>query len=56
MNTKEYNTSVENHAEAIYRFVLKHLRNEISSQDVVQETFMKVWSKHEEISAEKSKS
>jgi RNA polymerase sigma-70 factor (ECF subfamily) len=56
MNAKEYNITVENHADAIYRFVLKHLRNEMSSQDVVQETFMKVWTKHEEISAEKAKS
>jgi RNA polymerase sigma-70 factor (ECF subfamily) len=56
MNAKEYNTSVENYADAIYRFVLKHLRNEMSSQDVVQETFMKVWAKHEEISVEKVKS
>lgn len=56
MNAKEYNTAVEMYADNIYRFALKHLKNAMSAQDIVQETFMKVWDKHEEISAEKVKS
>lgn len=44
------------YADNIYRFALKHLKNGMSAQDIVQETFMKVWDKHEEISAEKIKS
>lgn len=56
MTTREYNTSVDLHADGIYRFVLKHVRNSMLAQDVVQETFARVWEKHEEISAEKAKS
>lgn len=56
MTTKEYNNSVDLYADPIYRFVLKHIKNAMLSQDVVQETFAKVWEKHQEISAEKAKS
>lgn len=56
MNVKEYNISVDQYADNLFRFALKHLKNEMSAKDVVQETFTKVWEKHEEISFEKAKS
>jgi|SRR6218665_17764 len=56
MTTKEYNESVDLYADSIYRFVLKHLKNSMLSQDVVQDTFAKVWEKHQEISIDKAKS
>lgn len=56
MTAKEYNTAVDQYSDNIYRFALKHLRNEMSAKDIVQETFTKVWIKHEEISFEKVKS
>ncbi len=56
MTTKEYNNSVDLYADPIYRFVLKHIKNAMLSQDVVQETFAKVWEKHQVISVEKAKS
>lgn len=56
MTAKEYNTAVDQFSDNIYRFALKHLRNEMSARDIVQETFTKVWIKHEEISYEKVKS
>ncbi len=56
MNAKEYNIAVDTYADNIYRFALKHLKNEMASKDVVQETFMKVWIKHVEVDAEKVKS
>lgn len=56
MNVKEYNIAVDLYADNIYRFALKHLKNEMSAKDIVQETFMKVWAKYEEINAEKVKS
>jgi RNA polymerase sigma factor (sigma-70 family) len=56
LNAREYNIAVENYADNIYRFALKHLRNEMTAKDIVQETFMKVWDKHETIEAEKVKS
>ena len=56
MNAKEYNIAVESFADNIYRFALKHLRNEMSAKDIVQETFLKVWEKHESVENEKVKS
>jgi len=47
---------VDNFSDNIYRFVLKHLKNQDVAHDVVQDTFAKVWVKHEEISVEKAKS
>lgn len=56
MTAKEYNVAVDEFSDNIFRFALKHLRNEMSAKDVVQETFTRVWIKHEEISFEKVKS
>lgn len=56
MDAKEYNIAVDTYSDNVYRFVLKHLRDEMSAKDIVQDTFMKVWLKHEEIQADKVKS
>ncbi len=56
MTVKDYNTAVDNYADNIYRFVLKHLKNTDVAKDVVQDTFAKVWIKHKDVSAQKVKS
>ncbi len=56
MTTKEYNEAVKTYADNIYRFVLKHIKNGMLAQDVVQETYVKVWEKRETIAVEKAKS
>lgn len=56
MTVKEYNNAVDVYSDGIYRFALKHLKNEMLADDVVQETFAKVWQKHEGIQGEKVKS
>ncbi len=56
MTQKEYNKAVDDWSDNIFRFALKHLKNEMSANDIVQETFTKVWVKHEEINVEKVKS
>jgi RNA polymerase sigma-70 factor (ECF subfamily) len=56
MTTIEYNRCVDNHADALYRFVLKNIKDDDSAQDVVQEAFVRMWEKREEINGEKSKS
>jgi len=56
MTSKEYNLAVDEFSDNIYRFALKHLKNEMSAKDIVQETFSKVWVKHEEVAYEKVKS
>lgn len=56
MTRREYNKAVEEYSDNIFRFAMKHLKNEMSAKDIVQETFTKVWVKHEEVSYEKAKS
>jgi RNA polymerase sigma factor (sigma-70 family) len=56
MTAKEFNSAVDEFSDNIFRFSLKHIKNEMSAKDIVQETFAKVWVKHEEISFEKVKS
>jgi len=56
MTTFEYNQCVDAHADAVYRFVLKNIRDDDSAQDIVQEAFVRMWEKREEVSGEKSKS
>lgn len=56
MTQKEYNKAIDDYSDNIFRFAMKHLRNEMSAKDIVQETFMKVWVKHEEVQYSKVKS
>lgn len=56
MTSKEYNLAVDQYADNVYRFILKHLGNEMSAKDVVQETFTKVWIRRDDIDYSKVKS
>ena len=56
MTVKEYNNSVDLFTDNIYRFILKHLKNEDAARDVVQDTFEKVLIKRETINGAKVKS
>lgn len=56
MTTKEYNKAVDEFSDNIFRFALKHLKNEMSANDVVQETFLKVWAKKDDVNINKVKS
>ena len=56
MTRKEYNTAVDQHANGLYRFILKSMRDAEAAQDVVQDVFVKLWEKHENVQFEKVKS
>lgn len=56
MNTPEYNKCVDEHADGVYRFVLKNIRDEEKARDIVQDSFEKMWVKASEISFSKAKS
>ncbi|MBI1266606.1 MAG: sigma-70 family RNA polymerase sigma factor [Cryomorphaceae bacterium] len=56
MTVSEYNQCVENFADNLFRFILKNLRDEEQSRDIVQETFTKLWIKVEDVSFLKAKS
>lgn len=56
MTILDYNKSVEYYADALYRFILKNVKEVDCAQDILQDTFMKMWEKHKEVAAEKAKS
>ena len=56
MTVSEYNQCVDRHADGVYRFVLKNLRNEDKARDVVQDSFEKMWVRIDEIDGSKARS
>ncbi|HBZ66466.1 MAG TPA: RNA polymerase sigma factor [Bacteroidales bacterium] len=56
MTVKEYNKCVDQHADAVYRFILKNLHDSERSRDVVQEAFTRMWEKAGDIDGSKAKS
>ncbi len=56
MKRSDYNTAVDLYADGLFRFALKQVLDRAIAQDLVQDTFMKVWEKRETIQAEKVKS
>jgi len=56
MTVKEYNTTVELYSDNVFRFILKNIRDENKAQDIVQDSFLKLWQKVEEVEGEKAKS
>lgn len=56
MTVKEYNTTVELYSDNVFRFILKNIRDEEKAKDIVQDAFVKMWQKTDEIEAVKAKS
>ncbi len=56
MTTNEYNQCVKEHADGIFRFVLKQIANRADAHDIVQNTFEKLWKNKEKVTADKAKS
>ncbi len=44
------------HADNLYRFILKNIHDVEKTKDIVQETFLKVWDKRQDVAFEKVKS
>ncbi len=56
MKTKEYNIIVEDHADGLYRFILGNIKDEFKAQDIVQDSFERLWINHESVEFGKAKS
>lgn len=55
MELAEYNNCVEAHADGVYRFILKHIKDKDAAKDIVQDSFEKMWRKIDTIEAPKAK-
>ena len=56
MNVSEYNLAVTNYSDRLYRFVLKSIRDTHKAEDIVQDSYEKLWKNVENVNAEKVKS
>jgi len=56
MTVNEYNKSVELFSDRVYRFILKNIRDIHKAEDIVQDSYEKLWKNAENVSFEKVKS
>lgn len=56
MTTLEYNQCVDKYADAVFRFILKSIRDEETAKDIVQESFANIWDKRQNVDGNKAKS
>jgi len=56
LTVREYNTAVDEYADALFRFVLKNINDRDAAKDIMQDVFEKVWLKRDGIEFEKVKS
>lgn len=55
MTEKEYNECVNLHADGVYRFILKNLRQEEDARDIIQSAFEKLWINRAQVEAPRSR-
>ena len=56
MTVAEYNESVDNYSDNLYRFVLKNIKDKDLAKDIIQDTYLKFWEKKDTIDLTKIKS
>jgi RNA polymerase sigma factor (sigma-70 family) len=56
MTVADYNRSVDDFSDGIYRFILKNIKNHDKAKDVVQDTYEKLWLRVGEVSPDKARS
>ncbi|HTL81637.1 MAG TPA: RNA polymerase sigma factor [Bacteroidia bacterium] len=56
MTAEEYNRCVDLYADNLYRFILKNVKDKEKAQDIVQDTYEKLWLKVSETESKNAKS
>lgn len=56
MTVEDYNQAVDLHADGVFRFVLKNIKDEEKARDIVQDSFEKLWKHLRTVDPEKVKS
>ena len=55
MTINEYNLAVTDYSDRLYRFVLKSIRDSHKAEDIVQDSFEKLWKNIENVDGKKVK-
>lgn len=56
MNVDEFNKAVDAHADALYRFVLRNIKNKEKAEDIVQDSYEQLWKNAYKVDISKAKS
>lgn len=56
MTADQYNTCVDAHSDALFRFALKNLKDRDEAMEIVQASFEKLWIKRNDVDYERVKS
>lgn len=56
MTTAEYNSCADIYSDGVYRFILKNIKDRDTAQDIVQESYVRLWERVKEISYDKARS
>jgi RNA polymerase sigma-70 factor (ECF subfamily) len=56
MKKEEYNWTVDQYSDGVFRFILKTINSVEKAKDIVQDSFEKLWKNHENIDFTKAKS
>ncbi|WP_321369775.1 RNA polymerase sigma factor [uncultured Draconibacterium sp.] len=56
MTITEYNLAVDNYSDRLYRFVLKSIKDVHMAEDIVQDSFEKLWKNYDNVDGAKVKS
>ena len=56
MTINEYNLAVTDYSDRLYRFVLKSIRNTHKAEDIVQDSYEKLWKNIDNVDGKKVKS
>lgn len=55
MTTAEYNSCADLYSDGVYRFILKNIRDRDTAQDIVQESYVRMWERVKEVAYEKAR-
>jgi RNA polymerase sigma factor (sigma-70 family) len=56
MTVREYNRCVDEYSDALYRFILKNIRDADLAKDIIQDTYEKLWLRYTGIDFLKARS
>ena len=55
MTTAEYNSCADLYSDGVYRFILKNIKDRDTAQDIVQESYVRMWERVKDITYEKAR-
>lgn len=55
MTVAEYNSCADLYSDGVYRFILKNIKDDDTANDIVQESYVRLWERVKDISFEKAK-